>query len=795
MKEIVKFKSKAQNLKNIRNLLKQSIVLPFIILSLRDRVDVAQLMIAIKNLTRGFSDKIIVRSSSQLEDSVKASNAGAFVSVANVNAHNSQEIIEAIEEVRNSLPGLDDEILIQPMLTDLKYIGVAFTVDKDNLAPYYCIEYDLEGNYDAVTGGGSSKRTQKIYVYKSEFLDLNLVEPVKSIVLMLREIESVFNYNFIDVEFAIDRNGKLYCLQVRPLVIVNKTNFYDLLPNHKIQDLKIKVQTILAKQEGIFGDFNVLGVMPDWNPAEMIGIKPKPLSLSLYKELITDYVWAKQRFNYGYKDLRGHPLLKDLMGVPYIDVRLSLNSFLPKDLNDEFSNEIINDSLLRLINNPDYHDKIEFKVINTCYDFSIRERLRSWLNSDFSEDKQYIYIYICELKKLTLNILNPHHSCYLEDLNTLHKLPKLYKDIEEKYLNLDNKDPKTYLTHIKELIELCKEYGTLPFAGIARAAFISMSLLNSLIDVKVLTNRQKEEFLRSLDTVASRMKDAAEHLNLNNADKFLKEYGHLRAGTYDILSPRYDEAFDKYFNLTSVNTKKDILSDTESKKEFSLDISTKEKIDKLLIKEDFGLSVDELFSFFSSSIVSREYAKFEFTKLVSRILVLLTKFGETLGLSKEELSYINIQELFKYDFKNENFVKSIKKDILKNKDHYLETLAIKLPELISKGDDVYFYKVPKNHPSFVTQKQVEGKIATNLEQDISGKIVLIKAADPGYDFIFTKNIKGLITCYGGVNSHMAIRASELAIPAVLGVGEEAFSLYKSSLWVSIDCVNEQIICH
>ena len=33
--------------------------------------------------------------------------------------------------------------------------------------------------------------------------------------------------------------------------------------------------------------------MADWNPAEMIGAKPTPLSSSLYGELITDKVWAE----------------------------------------------------------------------------------------------------------------------------------------------------------------------------------------------------------------------------------------------------------------------------------------------------------------------------------------------------------------------------------------------------------------------------------------------------------------------------------------------------------------------
>ena len=34
--------------------------------------------------------------------------------------------------------------------------------------------------------------------------------------------------------------------------------------------------------------------------------------------------------------------------------------------------------------------------------------------------------------------------------------------------------------------------------------------------------------------------------------KNLKLYGHLRPGTYDILSPRYDEAFYLYFDTKDI---------------------------------------------------------------------------------------------------------------------------------------------------------------------------------------------------------------------------------------------------
>ena len=70
---------------------------------------------------------------------------------------------------------------------------------------------------------------------------------------------------------------------------------------------------------------------------------------------------------------------------------------------------------------------------------------------------------------------------------------------------------------------------------------------------------------------------------------------------------------------------------------------------------------------------------------------------------------------------------------------------------------------------------------------------MIKNADPGYDWIFTKNIKGLITMYGGVASHMAIRCAELKIPAAIGCGEINFNKFRTGDQLQIDCSNKKII--
>ena len=57
-------------------------------------------------------------------------------------------------------------------------------------------------------------------------------------------------------------------------------------------------------------------------------------------------------------------------------------------------------------------------------------------------------------------------------------------------------------------------------------------------------------------------------------------------------------------------------------------------------------------------------------------------------------------------------------------------------------------------------------------ENLKGKIILVESADPGYDWLFLYGIAGLITKYGGSNSHMSIRCSEMNIPAVIGCGEQ-----------------------
>ena len=58
---------------------------------------------------------------------------------------------------------------------------------------------------------------------------------------------------------------------------------------------------------------------------------------------------------------------------------------------------------------------------------------------------------------------------------------------------------------------------------------------------------------------------------------------------------------------------------------------------------------------------------------------------------------------------------------------------------------------------------------------------------PGYDWIFSQQISGLITKYGGANSHMAIRCAEFDIPAAIGCGEQRYDALLDAKQIMLDC--------
>lgn len=763
------FSTKAGTLAALRGRLQSAAVLPLVVFTLADWARERTHCLARVPAELG-AGPWILRSSCHREDAATGSNAGAFLSLADVDAAGLEAGIEQVIAAYNP-PDPTDEVLIQPMLTGVCRAGVVFSHDPNTCAPYRVVNWSEGADTALVTGGRGGRVWQQ--AAGSPIKPPSALQPILALV---DELLTLFDGRPLDAEFAltIEPDGeRLWLLQVRPLVLTCVPEPPE-IQQARLQRIRDKVARGMLPHPFLIGRRTVYGVMPDWNPAEIIGVRPKPLALSLYRELVTDAIWAYQRNNYGYRNLRSFPLMPHFFGLPYIDVRLSFNSFIPADLDEGLAGRLVDFYIDRLLAEPTLHDKIEFEIVFSCYTLDLPERLARLAEAGFSAAERDSLA--DSLRRLTNRIVHPQDGLWRSDAGRLGKL-----EARRAELLASGAEP---LERIYWLLEDTKRYGTLPFAGLARAGFIAVQLLKSLVAVGVFSSADYESFLGSVSTVSGQL--ARDRANLDRAT-FLARYGHLRPGTYDILSARYDEAPELYFDWSQRPPT------PEPVKPCALTLPQMRAIAGLL--KAHGLEPDPvgLFDFMQAGIELREQAKFQFTRNLSDALALIGEFGRQWGFAREDLAYCDVwvfQELYigAADARD-LLVRSIEQ----GRARYAETQRVALPPLIAGPEDVWGFEWPETAPNFITQQQVTAPVAACTPgAALTGTIVCIPNADPGFDWLFSQRIAGLITAWGGANSHMAIRAGELGLPAVIGAGERLYQRWSQAERLHLDCAGRRV---
>jgi hypothetical protein len=765
----LRFSTKAGTLAALKGILKQARIAPLVVFTVAEwRSDHASCIARVLDILG--SGPWIVRSSCIREDGVESSNAGAFLSIPNIDIIGlDTAVAQVIESYSDVLP--DDEVLIQPMLTKVLRSGVAFSHEPNTCAPYRVVNWFEGDNTAAITGGIGGRVWQQ--AAKSTIPPDPVLAPI---IGLLNELLTLFDNLPLDCEFAVTREPAgeaLWLLQVRPLILSLQPESENIQAN-RLGCIQRKVARGMQPHPFLIGRRTVYGVMPDWNPAEIVGIRPKPLALSLYRELITDSIWAYQRHNYGYRNLRSFPLMPHFFGLPYIDVRLSFNSFIPADLNDGLAGRLVDHYIDRLLDEPTLHDKVEFEIVFSCYTLDLPQRLERLAEAGFSLNERKAIAN--SLRNLTNRIVHPKEGLWRSDAAKIDMLGS-----RREQLLGSRADP---LERIYWLLEDAKRYGTLPFAGLARAGFVAIQMLKSLVAVGVFSSADYDAFIGSVSTVSGQL--ARDRATLDKSI-FLARYGHLRPGTYDILSLRYDEAPDLYFNWAKRPPA------PEQVRPFSLTLPQMREIVELLEVHRLQPDPVGLFDFMQEGIELREFSKFHFTRNLSDALALMTEFGDHYGFSREDLAYADISA-----FKELHVAATDPKDILtrsieQGKANYAETLRISLPPLIAKPEDVWSFEWPETSPNFITHKQVTAPvIGCDSREHLDGAVVCIPNADPGFDWLFAYPIAGLITAWGGANSHMAIRAGELGLPAVIGAGEVNFRRWAAASRLHIDCAGRRV---
>jgi hypothetical protein len=210
------------------------------------------------------------------------------------------------------------------MITNVKFSGVVLTRNLINYSECVNINYH-EGNSTEIVTSGKKNTKNLIYFQNKKFKI-----PHKFLIInkCINEIKKITKEKNLDIEFAVDKKNQLQILQVRKLIIPSEKREIKVNYTMLFNNLEKKINKLKLKQNDLYGETTFFGNMPDWNPAEIIGLKPRPLALSLYQELITNHVWSSQRLAYGYKDLSQFHLMTTFYGTPYIDVRIDFNSWL-----------------------------------------------------------------------------------------------------------------------------------------------------------------------------------------------------------------------------------------------------------------------------------------------------------------------------------------------------------------------------------------------------------------------------------------------------------------------------------
>ena len=744
----------------------------------------------LKTVSKKFKNKIVVRSSSRIEDSYASTFAGFFHSELNVNSQNYKHISSAISNVINSYSKHDnasqnDQILIQSQTLDVEYSGVVFTKNMQNNGPYYLINYDKSSSTDTVTSGRVGNKIEIIKNVNSK----NLPLPWKSLIESVIEIEDSLHGIALDIEFAINKKGQVIIFQVRTIAAIQK---HKDIPEEKIYD---SVKQVIKdyknfSKNSILPSKYTLSDMSFWNPAEIIGDRSGNLAYSIHRFLILNRAWNTGLVPLGYKKI-DRDLVVRIANKPYIEVETSFAALLPGNLDESISKKLIIYYQKKLSENPELHDKIEFEIVHNCFSPTSCDQLKE-LKKVLT--KTELETFKNCLVKLTQNIFNNYNKIKNIDLKSLDKL----KAKRNKLFDNDKLLIQDKIFTALELLNDAHELATPQFARMARLAFIGNQYLRGLVAKNVITNEASESFLSNINTIATKLsKDFNRVIKKEiSISDFNKVYGHLRPGTYDIEKLPYIKD-QRYFSIDE-SLKSTDQNDVINQK---INLDNKKHLSEFLKDFEVSTSSCQLLAFIEETTKFRESFKFEFTKNLSLALELLAEVGDEIGIDRSMLSHLSIESL--RGISPSSGIREISDlwhsqiEGKKKNDQIFRYIA--LPSLIFNNADLEIIKSHTVRPNFITSSLVSGKLIDldSIEDKnynfLSGNIVLLEKADPGYDWIFSKGIKGLITKFGGAASHMAIRAAEFGIPAAIGCGENIFGDLKKRNLIELDCMNKKII--
>nr|WP_281491848.1 PEP-utilizing enzyme [Buchananella hordeovulneris] len=733
---------------------------------------------------------ILVRSSAHDEDTATGSKAGRYNSLLLPARSLPEEIECAVETIfAEYIPQhQEDEVFLQRYISNVAATAVVATSVPATGAPYLTVAIDeSQGGTDGVTSGSG----QIVTWYILEDVDLHhppkrqlskishanaryFVAAAQEILDVLTAFSGVPPQ--VEMEMLLDNIGRVHLLQVRPLILPQ------IAPVPEINDVAREAaslvrSTILTLQQVFCARKQpvLLSNTTDWNPAEMIGQRPHTLAYSLYSHAITDRTWARQRAECGYRDLQGTALMHSVAGQPYVDVGASLESFIPAALSQDVSARLLSSQLQMLAANKHLHRSVEFTVASSCLDFSLPRRFKAGPPSVLSAGERH-ELWLA-LVKITASIV--------QNLS-VHSRARQAGELRRRAI-AEIADPSARFT---ALVSEVIEGAALPFAHLARGAFVATAFLRSSVEEGLSSPESITGFMNGLHTITSQIRadGHAVHEGRLSWVEFIRKYAHLRPGTYDLREMRYEDDPESFLRPFVVS------QPSESKNDIIRDLGHWFTVRPITVTgrlNDLGLALtsEELVRFTKAAIEERELAKFEYSAWISDAMEALY-LARPPGTSREDLIHWTVDDALRWCAGGSD---PSTEHIESRRHAQLVTSRVHLPSVFSIQEDLTCFAEPPGTPTYVGTGRVTGAAQHNpLPNNPLTGIVVLDQADPGWEWLFSRSVLGVVTAQGGANSHLAVRCAELGIPAVIGIGEDAMRRLRSASVLMLDCLNRRL---
>ncbi len=716
-------------------------------------------------------NNIVVRKSYDVRQKGTYIGTGGFSGVRNVSASSKEEVFNAIEQVFQTVDKSDEkrEITIHKQYSNMHICGVVHTRDVLYGRPYYMVVY----NYmeDFYKNENNMSRVKWIASNVSrEFLDdyfFNLINTLKKIE------EANPGVTEIDVEFGIDKDCNVRVYQIKPMEGLEGK--YILTTDREFMDTKSFAKC------NYLDTHHMMSHEAYWNPAQTVGQDPRPLDYSLYKGMLTAGIWGEGISKLGYEPVSDDGMMHRIGNRPYVSIDNLMVGLTPSDLRLELKYKLYNYYEARLRENKNLHKYVDTEVVLSSYNFSTKSRLNGLLEYGFTE------VEIGEIRDalhhMTAKTIRTYPDLHDKDYKNLKQVITKRREIRNNH-PMDETNVMKLYKYINELVDIIKTYGAEGYTTQERCNFIAFEMCKSLVKEGYFTQEEMEAFIESIDTIESEFNLDLDAYNsgILSWKEFDSRYGHLRLGNCDIRSHSYREL---YSNMTVI---RECVSDTKNLDVASLDENI---LRKAILDAEFDISAEEMLFFIRKAIQNNSRYKFEYTKTISLFLDIISKMGELMGIDTEDMSYLELHDLTSYHSRD-SYIQII--EARRNMYHAYSCLV--LPDMVFNVGDIDVIDIDQVEPDFITDNKACAEIVYYddiHDRELDGKIVLLTKSNSGFDWLFTRDIKGIITKYGNKNSNIARKCKDYGIPAVIGCGEKLFQRIVMMSRVEIDCQNKKII--